>query len=395
MKTIETVGKDIEQALLAGLAELDCKLDDVDVKILEHPGIFRKARVRMTYLGQPAKVKTAASVMRNLEERAKTAPLPDRKEKRRDKKDRNSEKQNVKAHSSAVEASADKKQFQPEKKNRPEKPSPQAGQDNAKQSVKQVKEPAPQTKAQAKQDQPKTENKQDVKPENKAVKKPEFSRDFRAELLGMSAKENAPQPARTEKKAEEKKEAKEIKSVSAEELENAKAKATAYIAELVRLMGEESEVEAKVAGSEVNVRITRECETLIGYKGETIEAMEYLANVTVPEAKTVRINLDCGEYRARRDEAIVAMANEKADKAVATGKRVELEAMTSAARKAVHATLAERSDVITRSEGKEPNRYIVIIPKQTKSNGGQKNNRPNKKHWHNKKKPTGGNGEKA
>ena len=55
MKTIETVGKDIEQALKAGLEELGCKLDDVEVKILEHPGIFKKARVRMTYGGDDAK----------------------------------------------------------------------------------------------------------------------------------------------------------------------------------------------------------------------------------------------------------------------------------------------------------------------------------------------------
>ena len=46
MKVIETVGKDIEEALNKGLSELDCHIDDVEVKILEHPGIFRKARVR-------------------------------------------------------------------------------------------------------------------------------------------------------------------------------------------------------------------------------------------------------------------------------------------------------------------------------------------------------------
>ena len=72
MKTIETVGKDIEKALLSGLAELGCKLDDVDVKILEHPGIFRKARVRLTYHGDDDTVekKTAAGVMRPRAEQA-------------------------------------------------------------------------------------------------------------------------------------------------------------------------------------------------------------------------------------------------------------------------------------------------------------------------------------
>lgn len=90
MKTIETVGKDIEKALLSGLAELGCKLDDVDVKILEHPGIFRKARVRLTYHGDDETVekKTAAGVMRNLEARAARASSAPAQNKQGDRQTR-------------------------------------------------------------------------------------------------------------------------------------------------------------------------------------------------------------------------------------------------------------------------------------------------------------------
>ena len=85
------------------------------------------------------------------------------------------------------------------------------------------------------------------------------------------------------------------------------------------------------------------------------------------------------------------MANSRADKAVATGRRVELEPMSSAGRKVVHAALGERTDVITRSEGREPNRYIVIMPKGGQRNGNNNNNR-GKRNFNNKNRNGRGGG---
>ena len=162
------------------------------------------------------------------------------------------------------------------------------------------------------------------------------------------------------------------------------SRAASYLKEVVRLMGVESDIVSEIAGDEINMKLTAESETLIGYRGEGIEALEHLATVTANAdgERVVHINLDCGSYRAQRDEALAAMANSRADKAVATGRRVDLEPMSSAGRKVVHAALAARDDVITRSEGREPDRHIVIIPRHAQQ-GGRRNYGKNRKYRNN------------
>ena len=81
-----------------------------------------------------------------------------------------------------------------------------------------------------------------------------------------------------------------------------------------------------------------------------------------------------------------------AEKAVATNRRVELEPMNSASRREVHAALGERDDVMTRSEGREPDRRVVIIPRTRGGNrgagyGGKRGNNGNRNRKH-----RGGNG---
>lgn len=149
-------------------------------------------------------------------------------------------------------------------------------------------------------------------------------------------------------------------------------------------MGIPAEAVCSASDGEINAELKTEDALAIGRKGETLDALEYLATLTTAEGdKYVHVNLDCGEYRARRNEAIRAEAVAAADKAVATGRRVELEPMNSASRREVHAVLGERGDVITRSEGREPDRRVVIIPKGSRNgdnggNGGRKNNNRNR-----------------
>ncbi len=368
MKTIETVGKDIEQALKAGLEELGCKLDDVEVKILEHPGIFRKARVRMTYGGDDATVekKTAAGVMRNLEARAKSREFNNAAGKEQDRNNRGDRKNGNNRNDRVAGGRND---------NRP--PRSDAGNASARENASERRAENPTA----------SERKPAVKTpqEQPAKKKPEFTRDFRAELNGKPA-----QALKEERKAPEKK---QPEALTPAQLEAAGAKATAYLKDVTRLMGAESDCEVKIENGELNIRLTNESETLIGYRGDGIEALEYLVTVSINdgEGHSARVNLDCGNYRAQRDEALAAMANSRADKAVATGRRVELEPMSSSGRKVVHAALGERTDVITRSEGREPNRYIVIMPKGGQRNGNNNNNR-GKRNFNNKNRNGRGGG---
>ena len=374
MKTIETVGKDIEQALLSGLAELGCKLDDVEVKILEHPGIFRKARVRMTYNGDDGTVekKTAAGVMRNLEERASR----DGEVRGRDRRDRRRDDRRP------AQETKQRPDAQAEKKPQPADRRPERTRENAQ----------PRRDDRDRQSRPATAG-----PSEKPAKK-EFARDFRAELLQEQsgakpdkaekpAKQAADNAGRKEKqeKQQPRQAAERVREPIAPEIVAAvESRAASYLKEVVRLMGVESDIVSEIAGDEINMKLTAESETLIGYRGEGIEALEHLATVTANAdgERVVHINLDCGSYRAQRDEALAAMANSRADKAVATGRRVDLEPMSSAGRKVVHAALAARDDVITRSEGREPDRHIVIIPRHAQQ-GGRRNYGKNRKYRNN------------
>jgi spoIIIJ-associated protein len=119
----------------------------------------------------------------------------------------------------------------------------------------------------------------------------------------------------------------------------------------------EERVTATVVGPELGL--------VIGKHGQTIDAIQYLANAVVwrgrgDERKPVVV--DAAGYRARREEALAAIANRSAERAVASGRSVELEPMTAVERKVVHVCLKDYAGVVTRSEGTEPNRFVVIDP---------------------------------
>jgi spoIIIJ-associated protein len=104
---------------------------------------------------------------------------------------------------------------------------------------------------------------------------------------------------------------------------------------------------------------------LIGRHGQTIDAIQYLANAAMyrghaEERKEVVV--DAAGYRARRRTSLEALAVRSAERAVASVEAVELEPMTAVERKVVHVCLKEFDGVETTSEGTEPNRFVVIRP---------------------------------
>ena len=103
---------------------------------------------------------------------------------------------------------------------------------------------------------------------------------------------------------------------------------------------------------------------LIGRHGQTIDALQYLANaIAHRRGADRRIVVDAAGYRSRRESALQAMAHRSAEQAVATRRRVELEPMTAVERKVVHEFLKDDPEVETTSEGSEPNRFVVIVPR--------------------------------
>jgi spoIIIJ-associated protein len=109
----------------------------------------------------------------------------------------------------------------------------------------------------------------------------------------------------------------------------------------------------------------RELGLLIGKHGQTIDAIQYLANAIVWRNRgdeRIPVVVDAAGYRARRQASLDALATRSAEQAVSSGEPVELEPMTAVERKVVHVCLQDYPGVITRSEGTEPNRFVVIDP---------------------------------
>jgi spoIIIJ-associated protein len=129
-------------------------------------------------------------------------------------------------------------------------------------------------------------------------------------------------------------------------------------------------------GAPVAVAIEEDDETLtarlsgpdlglvIGKHGQTIDAIQYLANAIVWRGREDRktVVVDAAGYRDRRRASLEQLADRAAGEARAARKDVFLEPMSAVERKIVHLHLQDREDVETTSEGTEPNRYVVVKP---------------------------------
>ena len=105
---------------------------------------------------------------------------------------------------------------------------------------------------------------------------------------------------------------------------------------------------------------------LIGYRGELLDALQCLAGAVanIGREDYKRVVVDCEEYRDKRENTLNELAEKLANKAVRTGRKIQLEPMNPFERRIIHTALAESTEVKTESEGKEPNRYIVIVPNE-------------------------------
>lgn len=108
---------------------------------------------------------------------------------------------------------------------------------------------------------------------------------------------------------------------------------------------------------------------IIGRRGEIIDAMQVLAGAVANTGREEykRVVVDCNHYREDREETLRRVAVKLAQKAVRLGKKVRLEPMNPYERRIIHSALLDSDEVTTKSEGKEPARFVVIIPKNLKT----------------------------
>ncbi len=253
MKTIQVSAKTVEKAIKEGLEQLNATQDQVNIKILDQGGLFRKAKVELT-----------------LEE-------PEQKEE------------------------------------------PKAKKETKKESTKVTKE----------------ENKEAKVETTKEVKK------------------------------EEKKEEKETKKQPVN-LDDARVIGGEFLKGLFNHLNIETVITSTNTEDGINYNVKGDkVSDLIGYRGETLNSIQYLLSIVLKNAGyKVKAYLDVQNYKKRREETLVSLAERLARKAIKLNKPVELEPMNAYERRIIHAALTDNEQVTTHSEGEEPNRHLIITPKQ-------------------------------
>lgn len=105
--------------------------------------------------------------------------------------------------------------------------------------------------------------------------------------------------------------------------------------------------------------------TLIGYRGDTLDSLQYLTNLVVNRnaQEYTRVMLDSENYRSKRQHTLERLAAKYAKRARETGKSIALEPMKPYERRVLHATLQGNEYVTTCSEGEEPYRRVIIKPR--------------------------------
>ena len=149
-----------------------------------------------------------------------------------------------------------------------------------------------------------------------------------------------------------------------------------YLRGLLELMGIEAEMEiTRREGGGINVNLSgKGMGAVIGRRGETLDAIQHLVNYSVNRGseKRMHINVDAENYRSKREDSLVHLAEKMAAKTIKYKRSMALEPMNSYERHVIHAALQDFEGVTTSSTGAEPNRRVVVayVPVETEKKAG-------------------------
>ena len=364
MRSQEFTGKTTQEAIDAGLAAFGVTIADVHVDVLQEgaKGLFglfgsKPARVRMTVMEEEREDDHGLSDLLGSFTLTEQAP----QQKKKPAAPKAEVKAEAKAEAKAEVKAEAKAETKPEtKKEAPKKEAPKA------------EKKAEKTEAKAE----KKEAKAEVKAEKKAEDKQEAASEKRAEE--KEKRERKPRP----KKKPEHKAAVETERKDYQPMEPAKTfvpteppvmhaedtiagRAQRFLMEVTDRMG--VKVDVYVDDShEDNLYIHMVGDTLgilIGRRGETLDALQYLTSLQVNKGREgyIRVTLDTENYRAKREDSLRRLAQRMANRAQKTGRKVVLEPMNPYERRVLHTALQNHPAVTTHSEGEEPNRRVVIM----------------------------------
>ena len=351
MRTQEFTGKTTQEAIDAGLAALGVTIADVHVDVIQEgaKGLFG------LFGSKPACVRITV--------------LEDEKEDDHGLSD---------LLSSFTLNEAPRKKAKPEKK--PEAPKAEKKPETKKAEVKKA-EAGKEEKPAEKKPEAKAEAKSEVKPEAKSEVKAEEKKEA-APKADRPKQPKKPRQMKAEKKPEEKKEAAEPREYAP--MVPAKAftpteppvihpedtpagKAQRFLMDVTAMMNVKVDVyvdDTREDGLYIHM-IGDTLGILIGRRGETLDALQYLTSLQVNKGREgyIRVTLDTENYRAKREDSLRRLAQRMANRAMKTGRKVVLEPMNPYERRVLHTALQNHDAVTTHSEGEEPNRRVVIMLK--------------------------------
>ena len=326
MKSIESSGKTVEDAVRAGLQQLGCDAADVTIDVLEagRPGLFgmfgKLAKVRLTLKENDLDFEMPSL---SLDSQKTRAPKPEKKAEPK------------KAEKTEAPAAAPRKAEKTE--------APEAAK----------AEEAPAAEAHA-AEEPAAEAPAAEAPVTEAPRAPRRSRSNRAEKAERAE-------SRPEKKNDEPfvpsdpETLSETGRIAYDFLKNVTEKMGVQVA--IRVTEEADHLSVAMMGDTLGI--------LIGRRGDTLDALQYLVSLQVNKNREgyMRVSLDTENYRAKREEALTRLAQRMAARARKTGRKVTLEPMNPYERRVLHSALQNNPYVTTHSEGEEPYRRVVITLK--------------------------------
>ncbi len=139
--------------------------------------------------------------------------------------------------------------------------------------------------------------------------------------------------------------------------------AVPFLKDVTEKMGVELEFTPYKANDYIFIDISgKDTGTIIGKRGQTLDSIQYLTNLVLNKNKEEyqRLILDAENYRTKREKTLEQLAYRLAGKVVRTGRTQKLEPMNPYERKIIHTALQDDSRVMTRSEGKDPYRRVIV-----------------------------------
>lgn len=308
MKSIEATGKTVNDAIKNGLEQLGLERDDVEIQVIEmgSPGLFgmfgKRARVRLTEKGEDPALEIEMPKL-TLDGGSSRKVRSEKKADRPAKV----EKPVVEAETATEETDSGDEAEKPAKKRRSR---------------------------------------------NRRRK----SSGERAEIPDEAEDTQTPEPAPVIEREP-------FVATPADQLSETAKKAEQFLSGLTERMDVPVSIEVMETEEQLRMQMSGDnMSLLIGRRGETLDALQYLTSLTVNRGREdyLRISIDTENYRAKREEALRKLAVRMAGRAKKSGKRVALEPMNPYERRILHSALQNDPEVTTHSEGEEPYRRVII-----------------------------------